>query len=125
MRMARLLEVMARPEVIVAVTHLSRGEATQQDLRRAIDQAAVGRADQAVLSRNLTRLIDLGVLEKPGKRGAYRLVYPTETLALLTAAVTLSKAATSQELELESEVTAMLRRRGLHAVADESAQDST
>lgn len=121
--MARLLAILARPEVIVAVTALGRGEATQQELLGAIEKAAIGRADQAVLSRNLTRLIDLGVLEKPGKRGAYRLVFPNETFAFLAAAVALSRAATNQEMELESEVTAMLRRRGIRAVADESAND--
>lgn len=121
MRMTRILDVLSKPEVVVAVLTLAHEDRSQQELLRAVEASGIGQIDQPTMSRHLSRLEDLGLIGKPGKRGAYQLVHPERTVSLVNAALALASATTGTEAELEATMQRLARRSILRAVeADKS-----
>lgn len=124
MRTTRIFDVLSRPEVVIALLELARREASQQELLGVVKASGAGHIDQGTMSRHLGRLENLGLVEKPGKRGPYHLRFPQETLALITAALALSETVGSEEGKLDRKIGDLLRRTrlvGLARVEEEGA----
>lgn len=80
--------------MFASVLELARDELTQAELLVAINEGGLTQdVSQAALSKGLTRLEDLGVIERTGSsRAPYRLVATEETLHLMRSAIVLARA---------------------------------